>query len=206
MRLNPLLALAGLAFAVVLTDAAAAAKIYKWVDEKGVTHYGEAIPPEYKDQAAAELTKRGVTVRKWDATATPEQRKAVEDKAILEREERQRAFEQRRRDMALVNTYTSVKEIDDARERTVQLPQQAIRGLEPRLRKAQEGLLAAQRQVAEVTKSGKPISEGLEQDVADRKAEVDGIKADIERHQAQVLAIKAKYDSDKRRYLELTQR
>jgi hypothetical protein len=206
MRLNPLLALAGLAFAVVLTDAAAAAKIYKWVDEKGVTHYGEAIPPEYKDQAAAELTKRGVTVRKWDATATPEQRKAVEDKAILEREERQRAFEQRRRDMALVNTYTSVKEIDDARERTVQLPQQAIRGLEPRLRKAQEGLLAAQRQVAEVTKSGKPISEGLEQDVADRKADVDGIKADIERHQAQILAIKAKYDSDKRRYLELTQR
>jgi hypothetical protein len=207
MRLSPLLALAGLAFAVVLTDAAAAAKIYKWVDEKGVTHYGETIPPEYKDQAAAEMTKRGVTVRRWDATATPEQRKAVEDKAIREREERQRAFEQRRRDMALVNTYTSVKEIDDARERSVQLPQQAIRGLEPRLKKAQEGLLAAQRQAAEVTKSGnKPISEGLEQDVADRKAEVDGIKADIERHQAQVLAIKAKYDSDKRRYLELTQR
>ena len=206
MRLNPLLALAGLAFAVVLTDAAAAAKIYKWVDEKGVTHYGEAIPPEYKDQAAAELTKRGLTVRKWDATATPEQRKAVEEKAILEREERQRAFEQRRRDMALVNTYTSVKEIDDARERSVQLPQQAIRGLEPRLKKAQEGLLAAQRQVAEVTKSGKPISEGLEQDVADRKADVDGIKADIERHQTQILAIKSKYDSDKRRYLELTQR
>ena len=206
MRLNPVLALFGLAFAVVLTDAAAAAKIYKWVDEKGVTHYGETIPPEYKDQAAAEMTKRGLTVRKWDAAATPEQRKASEDKAILEREERQRAFEQRRRDMALVNTYTSAREIDDARERTVQLPQQAIRGLEPRVKKAQEGLLAAQKQAAELSKKGKTVPEGLEQDVADRQAEIDGIKADIERYQAQILAIKAKYDSDKKRYLELTQR
>lgn len=206
MRLNPVLALAGLAFVVVLTDAAAAAKIYKWVDERGVTHYGETIPPEYKDQAAAEMSKRGLTVRKWDAAATPDQRKAVENKAILERDERQRAFEQRRRDMALVNTYTSAREIDDARERSIQLPQQAIRGLEPRLKKAQDNLAAVQKQAADVRNNGKAVPEVLEQDAADRKAEVDGIKADIERYQAQIVAIKAKYESDKKRYLELTQR
>ena len=28
-------------------------QMYKWVDENGVTHYGQTIPPEYRDQAAA---------------------------------------------------------------------------------------------------------------------------------------------------------
>ena len=44
--------------------AVGAAKIFKWVDEKGVTHYGETIPVEYKDQAAIEMSKHGITVRK----------------------------------------------------------------------------------------------------------------------------------------------
>jgi Domain of unknown function (DUF4124) len=198
--------LAGLALVMSLADAAAAAKIYKWVDEKGVTHYGEAIPPEYKDQAAAEMTKRGVTVRKWDATATPEQRKAAEEKQAREREQKQKAFEQRRRDLALVNTYTSSKEIDDARDRTMQLPLQVIRGLEPRLKRAQDRLNGLRQQLATLNKDNKAVPETLEQDIADQKAEVDGIKADIERNRAQVDAIKAKYESDKRRYMELTQR
>jgi hypothetical protein len=28
----------------------AEAKLYKWVDDKGVTHYGEVIPPEYANK------------------------------------------------------------------------------------------------------------------------------------------------------------
>jgi hypothetical protein len=198
--------LTGLALVVALAEAAAAAKIFKWVDEKGVTHYGEAIPPEHKDQAAAEMTKRGVTIRRWDATATPEQRKAAEEKQVREREEKQKAFEQRRRDLALVNTYTSSREIDDARDRTMQLPLQVIRGLEPRLKRARDRLSALQQQVATLNKDEKAVPETLEQDIADQKAEVDGIKADIERSRAHVEVIKVKYESDKRRYLELTQR
>ena len=203
MRVNRVVFLVGLAFAFALADAAAAAKIYKWTDEKGVTHYGESIPPEYKDNPAAEM-QGGITVRKIDAANSPNQRKTTDEKAA--REEKQRAFEQRRRDMALVNTYTSTKEIDEARERTLQLPIQAIRSLEPRLRKAQERLTALQQQAAGLTKTGKQVPDGLSQDIADQKAEVDSFKAEMDRHQAQVQAIKTKYEEDKKRYLELTQR
>ena len=42
-RLNFAIALiAGLVFSLP-----AAAKLYKWVDDQGVTHYGETIPPPY---------------------------------------------------------------------------------------------------------------------------------------------------------------
>ena len=203
MRVNGVVFLVGLAFAFALADAAAAAKIYKWTDEKGVTHYGESIPPEYKDNPAAEM-QGGITVRKIDAASSTNQRKVTDERAA--REERQRAFEQRRRDMALINTYTSTKEIDEARDRTLQLPIQAIHSLEPRVKKAQDRLAALQQQAAALTKSGKQVPDGLSQDIADQKAEVDGFKAEMDRHQAQVQAIKLKYEEDKKRYVELTQR
>jgi len=210
MRSNPVVVITGLALALALVHAAGAAKIYKWTDEKGVTHYGEVIPPEYKDQAAQEMSTHGITLRKWDAAVanptTPEQRKATEEKAVREREEKQRAFEQRRRDLALMNTYTSAQEIDDARDRTLQLPSQAIRGLEPRLKKSQDRLAGLEQQAGTLAKAGKRVPDGLQADIADQKLEVETIQAEIERHKAQIELIKAKYEQDKKRYLEVTQR
>jgi|KBSSwiStaDraftv2_1062776.scaffolds.fasta_scaffold658158_2 uncharacterized protein DUF4124 len=206
MRREGLVLLVSLTFGFGLADAVGAAKIFKWVDEKGVTHYGESIPPEYKDQAATEMSKHGLTVRKLDAAATGnEARKAAEEKAIKDREEKQRAFEQRRRDMALMNTYTSAREIDEHRERTLQVPIQTLKGLEPRLKKAKDRLTSLQSQAAALTAKGKS-AEGLDQDIADEQAEIQNIKADMDRSQAQIDAIKLKFDADKKRFIELSQR
>ena len=206
MRREGLVLLVSLTFGFGLADAVGAAKIFKWVDEKGVTHYGESIPPEYKDQAATEMSKHGLTVRKLDAAATGnEARKAAEEKAIKDREEKQRAFEQRRRDMALMNTYTSAREIDEHRERTLQVPIQTLKGLEPRLKKAKDRLTSLQSQAAALTAKGKS-AEALDQDIADEQVEIQNIKADMDRSQAQIEAIKLKFDADKKRFMELSQR
>ena len=208
MRANPVVVAAGLALALAQADAATAAKIFKWTDERGVTHYGEVIPPEYKDQAAQEMSRQGLTIRKWDPAITPEQRKAIEAKAVRERDDKQRGFEQRRRDLALVNTYTSAQEIDEHRDRTLQLPVQAIRGLEPRLKKAQDRLDSLQQQVATFTNAGKRVPHGLDLDLdlADETSEVNSIQAEIDRHKAEIEVIKRKYEVDRKRYLELTER
>ena len=206
MRRDGWVLLVSLTFGFGLADAVGAAKIFKWVDEKGVTHYGETIPPEYKNQASTEMSKHGVTVRRVEAANTGlEQKKAAEEKAIKDREEKQRAFEQRRRDMALMNTYTSAREIDEHRERTLQVPMQTLKGVEPRLKKAQDLLASLQSQAAALAKKGKP-TDLLDQDIADEKAEIDSMKADMDRGLAQIEAIKVKFDADKKRYLELSQR
>jgi len=44
MRRDGWVLLVSLTFGFGLADAVGAAKIFKWVDEKGVTHYGETIP------------------------------------------------------------------------------------------------------------------------------------------------------------------
>lgn len=212
-RLSSFLA-AGLAAGLLLVDGVGAAqpgsvpragaRIYKWVDEHGVTHYGQVIPTEYRDQAAAEMNKRGMTVNRIDPSATPEQRRAVEERAMRAKEEQKRLFEQRRRDTALMHTYSSAREIDDARERSLGLPQQALKGLEPRQKKVQERLDSLTKQAGELEKAGKPVPEFLKEDTAEHKQELDAMRAERERHEMQIAGIRARFDADKQRYMELT--
>jgi hypothetical protein len=180
-------------------------RIYKWVDEHGVTHYGQSIPPEYRDKPAAEMNKRGLTVNRIDPAATAAERQAAQDKAVRDREEQKRLAEQRRRDTALMNTYSSAREIDDARERSLSGPAQALRMLDPRLKKAEERLQLLNRQANEVQRAGKPVPEFLAEDISHQKLEVEQLLAERRRHETQIAVIRARYDADRQRYVELTQ-
>ncbi|MBV6416356.1 MAG: hypothetical protein CMLOHMNK_00898 [Steroidobacteraceae bacterium] len=82
---------------------------YKWVDEKGVTHYGDSVPPEYSKSERAVLNQEGVVIRRLEAEKTPEQRAADEL--------RQRDIQSRKQhDQFLLNTYTSIADIETVRD------------------------------------------------------------------------------------------
>jgi Domain of unknown function (DUF4124) len=180
-------------------------QMYKWVDENGVTHYGQTIPPEYQDQGAEELNRSGVTVRRIDPASTPEERRASEEKAERQREEQKRLAEQRRRDRALMNTYATASEIDAARDRNLALPIQALRNLEPRIKKARTRLTNLEAQRDELTKAGKPVSDYLLEDIEGQKREVEALRTDMDRHSAQIATIRTRYDADRKRFIELTE-
>jgi hypothetical protein len=182
----------------------APSRIYKWTDENGVTHYGESIPPQYRSQGGTELNKRAITVRQLDPLATPEQRQAALDKQRLAQEEEKRAAEQKRRDNALLNTYTSPREIEAARDRSLALPLQAIRGLEPRIQQGEEHLAELERKAAAAREAGKP-TDHLDEQIAEQKRDLDGMRGEVTRHERQAQNIRARYDADRDRYMELTE-
>jgi hypothetical protein len=82
---------------------------YRWVDEQGVVHYGDHIPPQYASQERAILNAQGVEVGHLDGEKTPEQQ-AADARA------RQAQMKQRQHDAYLVSTYTSVKDIESLRD------------------------------------------------------------------------------------------
>jgi hypothetical protein len=55
------------------------AVMYKWVDENGVTHYGDSIPSQYINRANVELNQGGVILKKNEPALTPEQIKEFEE-------------------------------------------------------------------------------------------------------------------------------
>lgn len=82
---------------------------YRWVDEQGVIHYGDHIPPQYANQERTILNSQGVEVGHLDGAKTPEQQ-ATDARA------RQALMKQKQHDAYLVSTYTSVKDIESLRD------------------------------------------------------------------------------------------
>lgn len=88
---------------------ASKAAAYKWVDENGVTHYGDTVPPEYSQREQSVLNSRGVVTDKRLAEMTPAEAAALNAK---QKEESRR----KQHDVFLVSTYPSVKEIENVRD------------------------------------------------------------------------------------------
>jgi hypothetical protein len=98
-------------------------KVYKWVDENGVTHYGDQVPPQYANQDRLVLNQHGVVVGRQDGAQSPEEaaaaRQTAADKAAAEAA--------RQRDQVLLSTYLSVEEIEALRDRRMDLMDGQIR-------------------------------------------------------------------------------
>ena len=88
--------------------------LYKWVDEQGVTHYGDRIPPEYAAQEKQVINSQGVEISRLEAQKSPEVLAAEDQK-------RAEAEQSRNRDRNLLNTYASVQEIERLRDQRVTL-------------------------------------------------------------------------------------
>ena len=92
-------------------------KVYRWVDDRGVVHFGDQVPPEYAPTDRQVLNKFGVTIGTEQGTITEEEltteRKAAADKAAI--------LAAARRDDVLLSTYLSVEEIEALRNRRMEL-------------------------------------------------------------------------------------
>lgn len=104
-----LLAASGAYAAKSAKPASTAGKTYKWVDENGVTHYGDSVPQEYSQREQQVLNSQGVEVQKRQAEMSQAEAATY---AAKQKEEAQR----RSHDMFLLSTYPSVTEIENVRD------------------------------------------------------------------------------------------
>jgi hypothetical protein len=112
-KILPLLAAAALAASLAHADPSSSTKkggiAYRWVDEQGVVHYGDNVPPQYANQERTVLNGEGVPVGRLDAQKSPEQQATDErERAVL--------MKQKQHDAFLMTTYTSVKDIEALRD------------------------------------------------------------------------------------------
>ncbi len=189
---------------LAVAPAAAQERMYKCVDAKGKVYYTQVPPPECLGRDTQELNKSGTLIRK-KPVATPlspaqEQAREAERRKKIEDEERSR--EQRRKNLALLNTYSSEKDIEDARTRALTEAQGAIEDTERRIEGAQK-----RHQELEAEKEfyvKKPMPFKLKQEIANNDIEIQNQIVLLDAKKKEISTINAKYDEDKRRYVELT--
>lgn len=187
----------GAALALIAAfSTSAEAKLYKWVDDKGVTHYGETVPPEYANKDRVQFSDKGSVVKK----PTP----AADAAAAKKMPEDQAAVEQRRKDNALLNTYSNEKEIDLALARNLQQVEARINSIQLLQKSAQESLGSYQKESAQMKAAGKKIPVSLQTDITNAENKITQLKQELEQAETKAASVKASFAADKARYRELT--
>jgi len=200
-RLRFAVATAMLCALALLAAPAAHAATYKWVDDKGVVHYTDKIPPEALNKGNVVLDKNGIPIKRNDPPPTPEQRKARADEEARQQQLAKDRDIVERKDRALLSTYTMESEIELARKRallTIDSQVQSSTAYSATLNKRRVEL---ERQKAAL--GDKPMPPVLDRELANIMSELAKQDVLLAAKQKEIAVVNARYDADKKRWKEL---
>ena len=198
---------------LALLVAPAAHAAYRCKDEKGITHIGDTPPAGCANVVMYEVSRSGTVLRKIDPTPTGDQIKAKVEEEARQKEAAKAAAEQRRKDMALLATYSTEKDIDTSRDLNLQ-------PIEGRIKSAKERSAAVDKREKELEaemefyKAGKSTKgpgktreapAQLRSDLEHIKAEKVSLAKSIVDYEKEMAEVRTRYDTDKKRWVELKQ-
>jgi len=176
--------------------------MFKCVDAKGRTYYTQVPPRECLGRSTEELSRQGSVLKRSGGTLTPEEQ-AARERERKEKQEREIAErEERRKNRALLSTYSSEQDIEDARARAIKDNEVAIKQTEKTIADAMKRKKKLETEKEFYLK--KPMPPKLSQDIKNNEIEIRTQQGLLEAKKKQVADINAKYDADKKRYLEVT--
>ena len=184
-------------------DTAHAAKLYKWVDEQGVMHFSDKIPPQEIKREHQEIDKSGLETKTIEAEKTPEQIAEERRQLAIKAEQDRLAQERAEQDRILLDTYSSEDEIIDARNRqlaTMEATNQLTHGsIESLTVKLQEQT----RNAADYERRGQEVPQDVLKEIDDIKSQIEQHRASIKANERDQLKLKEKYQAYVDRFREL---
>jgi hypothetical protein len=199
MKTAATLLIAGLALAPFTAEA----QSYRCTGKDGKKYYGQSVPTACIGMPVEQLNAQGMVIRRYDAAASAAER----EKKVAEEEERHKreliTKEEGRRNRALLATYTSDKDIDNARSRALQENEIAVKDIQGRidaLKKRQDTL---KKELEFFQGKNKPPPK-LTEDIRNAEFDIKTQEELMATKKKEVALINSRYDDDKKRYTELT--
>lgn len=195
-----------IAISCCLIGNAHADRLYKWKDENGIVRYGDRVPPRYAKQGIKVLNEQGVVVEEIEGQKTAEQLAA--EKARLEREAAfRREVEARRQyDRNLLETYSSVREIEIERDRQVSAVDAQITQANRQIRLLQSKITRLELEAQSYTGSqgsGPSVPDNLVQEMTDTRGALDEYEAQLRGFYVSQADLRLKFNGDMVRFREL---
>ena len=183
-------------------------KLYRWVDKNGVTQFGDSIPPEYANADRDVLNRQGIRIGFEEGEITPEERVVIERRQAAEDDRRQAALEVARRDRMLLQAYSTVSDIEDLRDRRIELLESQIKVTELYLGNLRKRLVGLQEEASAfkpyTTKPDAPqIPANLALDISRTTASINVYEERLSRTRADQRALRVSFDNDIERFKEL---
>jgi len=185
-------------------SAFAAGTLFCCNDQSGKQVCSDILPPECYGRAYRELGESGRTVRTIEAPLTAEQRAQRAATETQRKAEEALLKEKQRKDQALLNTYSSEKDIELMRARAIEEVQKSIKTAETNIAEIRVRRKIFENEAEFYKKKTLPpdVLKGLR----DADFEIAAQERIVESKNKDLQAIKIKYDEDRRRYLDISQR
>ena len=185
---------------------------YRCVDERGLTHIGDTPPAGCANVAIYEVKPNGTVIRKIDPTPSPEQVQALQAERERKREADKMAAVQKRKDDALLSTYSSEREFDVVLERTIKpiharlaTVRERIKAIEARQAKIEEELEFYTAGKSKASKKGQH-DEPPPSLVAERERlwhEKQTLTNSLAIGEKEILQMRERFDDDKKRWVRI---
>ncbi len=200
---RPMHALAGLLLALSLP--AAAQSVFRWMDEQGQTHYGHAVPPEYRALGYERLGMDGRVLERVEPELTPEARarQALQqaEQSELEAELAKRAA----RDRLLLTSYRDEQHLMAQRASRLEALEQQRDALAVSYRHAEQRMEDLVARAAQFRQQGETVPDRLENALVETRADLHRLQISSAELDQRMADIRAQFDQDLQRYRSLTQ-
>jgi hypothetical protein len=196
------------AFVLPSNGSAQGQRLYKWTDRNGVVHYGDKIPPEYANLDRNVLNDQGVRVGFEEGEVTEAERAVIEQREAALEAERLAKVEIARRDRMLLETYLTVADIEDLRDRRLELLESQIKVTELYLGNLRKRLVGLQTEAEKfkpyTTRADAPqIPEDLALDISRTTASILLYEQTLARTRLDQEALRTSFDNDISRFREI---
>ncbi len=203
MRLAPLVLLLGSALGAALAPSAAwsQARIFCCDDEQGRKVCGDFLPPGCAKRAYEERDERGFVVSRKEAPMTAAQLAKREAEMAKKAEDELKRTEERRRNLALLSTYSTEKDIDSARDR-------AVREVQTQIDQAEKQLAESTKNRAQVDKEkefykNKALPPQLKKQITDTEADLKAKQDALSAHKAAIDKTRQQFEEERKKFREL---
>jgi len=185
--------------------AAQAQVTYRCTGKDGKKYYGSTIPMQCVGLPVEQLSKHGNVIKRIDPVGEEKEKQEKEAALAKKKEEDAVAREEQRRNRALLATYTSERDIEDARQRALQDNQRAVAEVQAKIdaiKRTRAKYVKELEFYQDKKGTAKPPAK-LAQDIANADIDLKAQEDLLAVKQKEVVAINARYDEDKKRYVEL---
>jgi DNA repair exonuclease SbcCD ATPase subunit len=188
---------------VTLAPLAADAQSYRCIARDGKRYYGSIVPAECFGRPVEQLNAQGLVVKRIDPEALEKERLLKEATEARKAAEEAAGREVARRNRALLATYTSEKDIDDARARALAENAKVVHDIENRLESIRKRQSGYEKEIEAYKGKGEAPAK-LREDLQVVENELKTNEQLLEAKKREVGTINARYDDDKKRYSAIT--
>lgn len=194
--------------ACLLVAITASARLYKWVDEKGETHYSDRLPPEKNKLAYKSFNNEGVVIKKVKRELTQEekQQRAEEQRKAKElaKQQQLKAEAEAKERAKLLKTYTDEQQIVRLRGERLDSIKRNIETAKKTLSIQQKNHQDLLKRAADKERSGEVVSETFLKQISQVKEQIAFQKEFIKDKTMEISITRKKYNEELAKYRKYT--